>query len=127
MFAIDWAAECERFKATVGSIDGAAAEAKIPPETLRQLKSVVDELRTNLWAALNATRGGPGENTSLILSMRLQRVQEMCDRVREDVAEGRVVQDIADLGRFVATLGEIERCVRSLLEQTTKSQAIGTE
>jgi hypothetical protein len=103
----------------LSAIESAANSASIPAHIVKELKSAVDHCRTALWAASLAAQDTKGhEANALILASRLQRVQEMCQRVQDDISNGRVRKETPGLGRFVATLGETERCVRSLIDQS---------
>lgn len=115
---MDWSHEAWEMRTRLSAIESAANSASIPPPIVKELKSAVDHCRTALWAASLAAQDGQGyESTALILSARLQRIQEMCERVKDDVAKGRIWRQTPGLGRFVDTLSETERLVRSLVEQ----------
>lgn len=116
---MDWSQEAWELRSRLSAIEGAANSAAIPAPILKELKSSVDHCRTALWAAALAAEENEGyQSTALILSARLQRIQEMCERIQDDIAHGRLWKETPGLGRFVATLGETERSVRSLIEQS---------
>jgi hypothetical protein len=118
---VDWMRETQALKAQLGIIERAAVEGVIPPEAIVEVRSAVDHCRITLWAAANASSNTG--RTAAILAARMARVQEMCDRIVEQVAAGRVWMGTAGLGRFVATLDATERCVRSLLEESAAAQS----
>jgi ABC-type methionine transport system ATPase subunit len=124
--SFDWATEVAQIKSSLAVIESAAASAVIPPALLAEVKSAVDHCRTTLWAVVLATTNDNYESTALILASRMQRVQEMCGRVQEDVTQGRMWKETPGLGRFVATLGETERSVRSLLDQSEGGGTVQT-
>ncbi len=118
----DWVREAQALKARLGSIEQAAGQGVIPPEALLELRSAVDHCRVALWMATTSNNTEFG-STAAILGARLSRVQEMCDRIVEEVVAGRVGAETPGLGRFVATLGATEQYVRSLLEQSAATQS----
>lgn len=116
---MDWSHEAWEMRSRLSAIETAANSASIPPTILKELKASVDHCRTALWAASLAVQDAEGyESTALILSARLQRIQEMCERIQDDVASGRLWKETPGLARFIAALGETERSVRALLEQS---------
>jgi hypothetical protein len=119
----DWMREAQAIKAHLSSIERAAVEGKIPPEPMTTIKGAVDHCRTTLWAVVTAAASdADSARTATILAARLARVEEMCNRIVEEVAAGHIWVGTAGLGRFVATLDVTERCVRALLEESVSSQ-----
>ena len=116
---MDWSQEAWEMRSRLSAIESAANSASIPAPIVKELKAAVDHCRTALWAAALAAQDTEGyESTAIILSARMQRIQEMCARIQDDIAHGRVWKETPGLGRFVATLGETERCLRSLIDQS---------
>ena len=120
----DWLREAKAVRAQLENIERAAVDGNVSPEAIAEVKSAVDHCRTALWAA---TAAGDAESvrTAALLAARLARVQEMCDRIVDEVAAGRVWVGTPGLGRFVATLDLTERCVRALLEDSAAAGAEG--
>ena len=117
----DWLREAKTVKAQLENIERAALDGIVPAEAIAEVKGAVDHCRTTLWSAVTASSDAESARTAALLAARLARVQEMCDRIVEEVAAGRVWVGTPGLGRFVATLDVTERCVRSLLEETAAS------
>jgi len=119
----DWMREAQAAKTQLGVIERAAVEGVIPPEAMTDVKSAVDHCRTTLWAAATAlSSDADSARMAAILAARLARVEEMCNRIVEEVAAGHIWMGTAGLGRFVATLDATERCIRSLLEESASAQ-----
>jgi hypothetical protein len=115
---VDWSQEAWEMRSRLATIETAANSASIPAPVLKELKASVDHCRTALWAASLATQDAGGyQSTALILSARMQRLQEMCERLQDDVLNGHVWKETPGLARFVATLAETERQVRSISDQ----------
>ena len=120
----DWMREVQAVKTHLGAIERAAVEGTIPTEAIAEIKSAVDHCRTTLWAAVTAAASdADSARTATILAARLARVEEMCNRIVEEVAAGHIWVGTAGLGRFVATLDVTERCVKALLEESASSQS----
>jgi hypothetical protein len=112
---VDWTAEIETIKARLAAIESAAAAASIPQLVMEELKSAIDHCRTTLWAAMVSTQT-TYEGSSLIVAARIQRVQEMCCRIREDVTAGRVWKDTPGIAACHASLADTQEAFRSLFD-----------
>ena len=119
----DWKREAQAVKTQLGVIERAAVEGVIPPDAIAEVRGAVDHCRTTLWAAATASSSTESGRAAAILAARMARVQEMCDRIVEQVAAGRVWMGTAGLGRFVASLDATERCIRLLLEESASAQS----
>ncbi len=120
---VDWIREAQTLKSQLGAIERAAVEALIPPETIADLRGAVDHCRTALWDVVVASSDEGSGREAVILASRLSRIQEMCSRVVDGIAAGRVWAGTPGLGRFLATLDVTERCVKSLLEESAAPQS----
>lgn len=121
--SIDWLRETQALKAQLANIERVAVEGEIPPEAIAEVRSAVDHCRTTLWAAATASSSTESARAAAILAARMARVQEMCNRIVEQVAAGHVWMGTAGLGRFVASLDATERCIRLLLEESASAQS----
>lgn len=119
--ATDWLLEAKAVRAQLAKIERAAVDGGVPAEAIAEVKSAVDHCRTTLWSASIAAGDAESVRTAALLAARLARVQEMCDRIVDEVAAGRVWVGTPGLGRFVATLDVTERCVRALLDDSAAS------
>jgi hypothetical protein len=121
---VDWSREAQAVEAQLGLIEQAAVEGVIPPEAMTAVKSAVDHCRTTLWAAATASSSdADSARTAAILAARLARVEEMCNRIVEEVAKGHIWVGTAGLGRFVATLDVTERCIKALLQESASARS----
>lgn len=119
---MDWSQEAWEMRTRLSAIEIAANSASIPAPILKELKASIDHCRTALWAASLAQQNEAGnQSTALILSARMQRIQEMCERLQEDVAKGVVWKETPGLSRCIAVLGRTERSIRSVLDQDEPS------
>ena len=121
--SMDWVRETQALKAQLANIERVAVDGAIPPEAIAEVRSAVDHCRTTLWAAASASSSTESERAAALLAARMTRVQEMCDRIVEQVAAGHVWMGTAGLGRFVASLDATERCMRLLLEESASAQS----
>jgi hypothetical protein len=110
---VDWTADLDTIKARLAAIESAAAAASIPQLVMEELKSAIDHCRTTLWAAMVSTQI-TYEGSSLIIAARIQRVQEMCCRIREDVSAGRVWKDTPGVAACHASLADTQEAFRWL-------------
>jgi hypothetical protein len=110
---VDWTTTVEAVKASLAAVETAATAANIPPLVMEELKSAVDHCRTTLWAALLAAQT-TYEGTSAIVAARMNRVQEMCGRIREDVAAGRIGRDTPGIAACHASLADTGEAFRLL-------------
>ena len=115
---IDWSFETQTVKARLSSIEKAAVAGEISAEVIGEIRSAVDHCRTTLWGATAAITNATQGAAAVLLTARLLRVQEMCDRIVEEVRVGRVWMGTPGLAAFVTTLTATEQCVRTLLEQS---------
>jgi len=121
---IDWVRETQVIKTQLANFERAAVEGVIPPEAITEVKSAVDHCRTTRWAVVTASSSdADSARTAAILAARLARVEEMCNRIVEEVAAGHIWVGTSGLGRFVATLDVTERCVKALLAESASAQS----
>ncbi len=121
--ALDWVGRAETVKGELVAIERAATQSAIPPDVITQLRSAVDHCRTTLWAVVTAS--GQEGREAAILAARLARIEEMCARVVDEIAAGRVWVGTPGLGRVVAALDETERRVKLLLKQSASVETDG--
>ncbi len=119
----DWFTQIARMKEGLALVEEGATARVIPADGLTELKSAVDHCRTTLWAALLAVQTDANASTAMILATRVQRIREMCERVQEDITEGRMWKEKLGLLQFLATLGETERSVRALLNHSQTGES----
>jgi hypothetical protein len=112
---VDWIAEIEIMKGRLTAIESAAAAARIPLLVIEELKSAIDHCRKTLWAAKTSTET-TYEGSSAIVAVRIKRVREMCCRVREDVAAGRIWKDTPGIAACHASLADTQEAFRSLFD-----------
>ena len=120
--AIDWNARARALTVELAEFESAAGQALIPAEAMAAMRRGVDHCRTALWA-VSIQGSSEYESMAAILAARLARVQEMCNRIVEEIAAGRVWVGTPGLGRFVATLEATERYVKTLLEASASAQS----
>jgi len=120
---MDWITRAQALNSELAKIEEAAANGSIPSEAITKMRHGVDHCRTALWAAVVGSSQSECESKAAILASRLARVQEMCNRIVEEVAAGRIWLGTPGLGRFVATLEATEKYVRSLLEESDSAQS----
>jgi len=113
---VDWSTKVEAIRMSLDAVESAATAANIPPLVMEELKSAVDHCRTTLWAALLAAQT-TYEGTSAIVVARIHRVREMCGRIREDVAAGRIGRDAPGIAACHASLADTQEAFRSLFSR----------
>ncbi len=113
----DWSVRAQGLNADLRSIEEAAGHGQIPPDAIAEIRRAVDHCRNTLWDVVIATSKEGGGRDAVLLASRLSRIQEMCSRVVEEIAAGRVWSGTPGLARFVAALDETERRVNSLLHE----------
>lgn len=111
---IDWTAMVEAIKERIAEVETAAAEGRIPPAIAQEVKSVVDHCRTTLWGVLAGASGDGHEAYAAIATARLQRTGEMCQKIQEDVATGRINSDTPGVSTCYAFLVGAEKALRAL-------------
>ncbi len=115
---IDWTREVQALKRQITNIEQAAGQGVVPSEAIADLRGAVDHCRTALWGAAMASTNPEYSSAAAILNARLTRVQEMCDRIVEEVVAGRVCVGTPGLSRFLVTLTATEQYVRAILEES---------
>lgn len=115
---IDWNVRAEALKGELASVENAAAAGQVAAEAMSELKRAVDHCRTALWAATITSSDAQHASDAALLAARFVRVQEMCERIVEAVAAGRIWTGTPGLGRFLASLEATERTVRPLLDES---------
>lgn len=79
------------------------------PEALQDFKTVVDNVRLSVWAALT---GAQAENyQSFIGRFRLRRGTDICEQILADLTGGGLADDSPDLLAFEQTLTELGRAI----------------
>jgi hypothetical protein len=69
------------------NLDAQLSKASAPPEGLEDLKSTVDNLRTNVWAILSASKSTNYQ--SLVERFRLRRAIEVTRGLVSDIETGK--------------------------------------
>lgn len=72
-------------------------DAQVPRETLEEFKRVIDHTRITLWAMLSLTETDLAEG---VAHFRLQRTEEMCQQVQQDIEKKRITEKNPDLVKF---------------------------
>ena len=121
----DWNARAEALVQELARVEQAASEARIPYEPLGQMRRGVDHCRTALWAAATAPLGTEYEAAAAVLAARLVRVEEMCHRIVEEIAAGRVWVGTPGLAKFLVSLEATEKFVRPLIEEADSARGAG--
>jgi hypothetical protein len=89
----------------------------LPAAMLEDLKSAVDHLRTTLWAVISADTDDPDALTTKLISLRMQRADEICRQLRLDVDAGEMDINSADLPKLREalhlTVNRVERLYKS--------------
>ena len=111
---VDWTAMVEAIKQRIADVENAANDGKLPPFVVSEVKSVVDHCRTTLWGVMVGTELDSREGYTAIVTARLQRIGEMCQRIQEDVAAGRIGSDTPGVATCYAFLVAAERALRAL-------------
>lgn len=120
--AVEWGTRARALKDELASIEQGAERALIPPDAMEGMRRAVDHCRMALWAAAVTASDAANAGEAAILAARLVRVQEMCERIVEAIAAGRVWAGTPGLGRFLASLEATERSVKPLLEESASAQ-----
>jgi len=82
--------QVRQLRAQLEEIDKRLQGAPLPMAVLEELKDAVDHLRTTLWAAMSANTDDPNVLASKLVSLRLQRAEEICRQIRLDVDANEV-------------------------------------
>jgi hypothetical protein len=90
---------------------------EIPREDLERFKSVVDDTRISLWAALSLTEE---ELTEGVAHFRLKRTEEMCRQVGLDIEHGSLTLENPDLALFYTTLKDTAGRIDGLQQATAE-------
>lgn len=104
----------ETIKERIGEVETAAGEGRIPPDVATEVKSVVDHCRTTLWGVIAGASSDAQEAYTAIAAARLQRTGEMCQKIQEDVAAGRIGADTPGVSTCYAFLVSAEKALRAL-------------
>ena len=112
--AVDWTAMVDTIKEQIAEVEAAANDGRIPPFVVSEIKSVVDHARTTLWGVIVGTEGDPHAGYTAIVTARLQRIGEMCQRIQEDVSAGRIGADTPGVSTCYAFLVGAEKALRAL-------------
>lgn len=87
-------------------------DARIPREALEEFKRVIDHTRITLWAMLSLTEADLAEG---VAHFRLQRAEEMCQQVQQDIEKHRITARNPDLAKFYDTMRSTMARVEGLL------------
>ena len=82
--------QVRQLRTQLEEIDKRLQGAPLPIAVLEDLKGAVDHLRTTLWAAMSANTDDPNVLASKLVSLRLQRAEEICRQIRLDVDANEV-------------------------------------
>ena len=118
---MDWVTKAQALKAELLNIEQAAGQGRIPLEAMEEMRRGVDHCRNTLWDVVIAAGNAEHARDAAILAARLVRIQEMCERIVEAIATGRVWTGTPGLGRFLASLEATERSVKALFEDSAAS------
>jgi hypothetical protein len=89
-----------QLRAQLEEIDKRLQGAPLPIAVLEDLKDAVDHLRTTLWAAMSANTDDPDVLASKLVSLRLQRAEEICRQIRLDVDANEVDINSSELPKL---------------------------
>jgi len=84
-----------RMKQSIDQLGHEISNGKYPADLLADMKTSVDQLRLNMWAAIESEdqrkqeiRGGPTNFRKKLVEFRIKRLVEMLNNLRIGVAEG---------------------------------------
>ena len=75
-------------RSMLDNLDAQLSKADAPPEGLEDLKSTVDNLRTNVWAILSASKSANYQ--ALVERFRLRRAIEVTRNQLSDIETGKI-------------------------------------
>ncbi|MGH7536581.1 MAG: hypothetical protein ACREMG_13510 [Gemmatimonadales bacterium] len=92
---------------TLRAIEGRVALREVPPESLQDVKSSLDDIRLRLWALLGAA--GADDFQAFQERFRIRRAKEMCRGLDGDLRAGLVsarhseLPELRDVALHLAT------------------------
>ena len=97
----------DELRSALNIIDGEIALGQPPAEAVQALERAVDNVRTSVWAVLNADHSG--DYQSFLGRIRVHRATETCEDVLADLYAETLPPDTPWLELFHATLRELSR------------------
>lgn len=83
--------QLDRMRTVVDDLECLLEGGEVPPESLSDFKSTVDEIRLRVWALLTAVGAEAPRETAE--RFRLRRAAEFCQALTRELTEGRLGTD----------------------------------
>ena len=87
----------------------------LPQPLIAYLKKTTDHLRMVLWGIITASPEAQEDVATATARVRAERVTEMCEQLRIDIACGRLPKGSAGLAVLASSLQRTEETVRRFL------------
>ncbi len=88
------------------------SSSDLPRPLIGYLKKTTDHLRTVLWGIITATPEAQEDIATATARVRAERVTEMCEQLRVDIACGRLPKNSERLKALASALQRAEETVR---------------
>jgi hypothetical protein len=98
-----------QLNAAVESIERGLRRSELSVTDLADLKQTVDDARLRLWALMIKPAGM--EATGFEERFRIRRARELCGRLADDLAAGRIPTDGPEFAALAATTRSLARAV----------------